>query len=326
MIVVVLVVGTIGFKVIEDWNLLDSFYMTVITVSTVGYDEVHPLSQTGRGFAAVLIILGVGATFYALMLFFELLVEGQIRGVLGKRKMQRGLRGMKDHYIVCGYGRVGSQVVAELQRRKNKIVVIENRPPMQDELKEKGIHFVPGDATDDKVLLEAGITTARGLVVAVPSEAHNVLIVLSGRQLNQSLKIVGRADEEHARKKLMLVGADRVVCPHEIGGRRMAVATVTPNVVDFMTIAGGDEGTGIRIDEIRVAQGSRLCGTTLRESPIKSELGLTVIGLRKAGGGMQVNPGADEHVEADDILIVIGAEDKLGTLRELTAPSENNRA
>ena len=315
---VVLILGTAGFMMIEHWDLLDSFFMTVITITTVGYEEVHPLSRAGRAFASGLIILGVGATFYAMSLFFELLIEGQIRGLVGKRKLRRSISRMKDHYVVCGYGRVGTQVVLELRRRGRKVVVIENQSTRQDELTEEKIPFVPGDATDDKTLCDAGIKAARGLVVTVPNEANNVLIVLSGRQLNPALKIVGRADEEQARKKLELAGADTVVCPHELGGRRMALATVSPHVLDFMKIAGDHGSSGIRIEEIRVALGSRLCGMTLRESPIKSQLGLTVIGLRKAGGSMRVNPGADEVVEENDILIVIGAEDTLATLRELT--------
>ncbi|GAB4316171.1 MAG: potassium channel protein [Candidatus Zixiibacteriota bacterium] len=309
--------GTLGFVLIEGWNPLDAFYMTVITISTVGYSEVKPLSETGRAFAIFLIIVGVGATLTGMTIFFEMLVEGQIRGLMGKRRMERGLRRMKDHYIVCGYGRVGKRVVDELLRRGKKVVVIEDDPDRQEELSDANIPFVPGDASDDKVLQNAEISRAEGLIVAIPSQANNVLIVLTARQLNPELRIVGRGDEDSAKQKILRAGADAVVCPHEAGGIRMAIAGVSPNVLDFMQIAGGDE-TEIRIDEIRVGEGSKLCGSTLKDSPIRSQLGLIVIGIRKAGGRMRFNPDATERLDAGDIIIVIGANDKLGTLRELT--------
>jgi len=311
--------GTIGFSLIEHWNILDSLYMTVITISTVGFQEVHELSPTGRGFSIILIVVGVGATFYGLGVFFELLVEGQIRGLMGKRRMERSLRRMKDHYVVIGYGRVGRRVVDELRRRNKKLVVIESEPRLQDQMTEEKIPFVPGDATEDKTLEAAGIRDAQCLVVSLPNQADNVLITLTARQMCSGLRIVARADEDGADKKLRLAGADAVVCPHETGGMRMAIASVSPNVLDFMQVAGGDEG-GIRIDELQIAEKSELCGSTLRESPIRSKLGLTVVALKKADGTMRFSPDASERIEANDILIVIGPPDKLGTLRDMTAP------
>jgi len=312
--------GTVGFELIEGWGFLDSFYMTVITVSTVGYQEVHQLSPIGRAFSIILIVIGVGATFYGLSVFFELLVEGQIRGLLGKRKMERGLRRMKDHYIICGYGRVGRRVVEELRRRDKKLVVIESDAGLQERMTDENIPFAPGNATEDNVLEMAGIHQALGLVVSLPDPADAVLITLTARQMNPNLHIVSRADDERAEAKLRLAGANAVVCPHETGGIRMAIASVSPNVLDFMQIAGGGD-SGIRIDEIQVADGSELSGVSLRDSPIRSQLGLTVVALKKAGGTMRFNPDASEHLEANDILIVIGDPDKLGTLRELTAAS-----
>jgi voltage-gated potassium channel len=319
LLVGVTILGTAGYMAIEGWNLLDSLYMTIITISTVGYQEVRPLSDGGRAFSIALIIIGVGATFYGLMVFFELLVEGHIRGLLGRRRIEKGLRRMKDHYIVCGYGRVGRQVVTELYRRGKMVVVIDRDPARQDELADQNIINIPGDATDDKILIGSGVKTALGLVIALPHDADNVLITITARQLNPQLSIVARADEDRTRKKLLLAGATTVVCPHEIGGLRMAIATVSPNVVDFMQIAGAEGESGTQIEEIQVEAGSRLCGKTLRESPIRSDLGLTVIGLRKHRGAMRFSPGADEILECGDILIVIGPIDKLGTLRELTA-------
>ena len=197
----VVFIGTLGFEFIEGWSLLDSFYMTLVTISTVGYQEIHPLSQAGRAFTAGLIIVGVGATLYGLTVIFELLVEGQIRGLLGKRRMERGLRRMKDHFVVCGYGRVGRRVVAELRRRGKKVVVIESRPECQERLSEDKMHFISGDATDDKVLEASGIKTARGLILALPNQAANVLITLSARHCNPHIRIVGRADEDRSAER-----------------------------------------------------------------------------------------------------------------------------
>ena len=309
--------GTVGFMLLEHWSPLDSFYMTIITISTVGYSEVKPLSEAGRAFAIALIIIGVGASLTGMTIFFEMLVEGQIRGLVGRRRMERSLRRMKDHYIVCGYGRVGQRVVNELLRRKKSVLVIENEPRLQEELSERNIPFVPGDATEDKVLESANVNAAISLVTALPSQADNVLITLSARQLNPTLRIVGRGDDDSAKAKMKLAGADVVVCPHETGGMRMAIASVTPNVLDFMQIAGGDE-SDIQIDEIQIGEGSKLCGMALKDSPIRSQLGLMVMALRKAEGGMKFNPDASERMEANDIIIVIGPAEKLNTLRELT--------
>ncbi|MBI3871495.1 MAG: TrkA family potassium uptake protein [candidate division Zixibacteria bacterium] len=186
-------------------------------------------------------------------------------------------------------------------------------------LPRSGIQRIFQQATDDRILIGAGVKTARALVITLPQEADNVLIALTARQLNPPLHIVARADEDRNRRQLLLAGANTVISPHEIGGLRMAIATVSPNVLDFMQVAGGSEVSGSQIEELLVGAGSRLCGVTLHDSPIMSELGLAVIGMRKAGGTMRLAPGAEETIDPGDVMIVIGSLDKLATLRDLTA-------
>lgn len=321
VIAVIVGAGTVGYMILEGWSFLDSLYMTVITITTIGYGEVHPLDQdpVGRTFTIILIVLGVGSTFYALGLLFQGFLEGRIRSVLGRQRMRNEVRHQKNHFIICGYGRVGRQVVQEMSKRNMQIVVIENREQLIEELSQEGILFVPGDSTLDDVLIAAGVKEARGLVIAVPKEADNVYIALSARQLNPEISITARADSPEGRSKIIQAGADRVVCPHEIGGVRMALSTMSPNVVDFMKIVGGDAETGLRLEEIRVGQGSTLEGVSLAESPIRSELDIVVVAIKKADDRLLYNPRSDTKIRADDILIVIGTADNLEKLQGMTA-------
>lgn len=321
--VIVLIIGggTLGYMVLEGWSLLDSLYMTIITITTIGYGEVHALDgdPAGRLFTIILIIIGVGSTFYALGLIFQMFLEGHIRSVLGRRKMRHEVRHLKDHLIVCGYGRVGQQVVQELRKRKAKLVVIENDPELIEELAQENILYVPGDSTSDDILETAGVERARGLIVAIPGEADNVLIALSARQMNPNLVITARADSPRGESKMLLAGASQVVCPHRIGGIRMALSTISPNVVDFMEIASGDGGAGPRMEEIRVGAGSPLAGQTLMDSPLRSELDIVVVAIKKTEGKLVFNPRSDTRIKAEDILIVVGESANLEKLQKLTA-------
>jgi voltage-gated potassium channel len=320
VVIFVIAGGTIGYMIIEGWNLLDSLYMTLITITTIGFREVHALDNDtpGRIFTVVLIIVGVGSTFYALNLIFQMFLEGHIRSVFGRRKMRKEVRHLKNHYIVCGYGRVGQQVVQELLRRRVDMVVIESRENLIEEMAAKNILFVPGDSTSDEILIAAGVRSARGLIIAIPGEADNVFIALSARQLNPELIITARADSQRARSKIIQAGADQVICPHEIGGMRMAMSTLSPNVVDFMKVAVGEDETGLRLEEIRVGASSRLEGVMLRDSPLRAELDIVVVAIKKPDRKLMYNPRSDTKIEAGDILIVIGESSNLTKLQELT--------
>ncbi len=321
--VVILIIGggTLGYMLIEGWSLLDSLYMTVITITTIGYGEVHSLDAdpTGRLFTIILIIVGVGSTFYALGLIFQMFLEGHIRRVMGRRKMRKEVRHLKDHLIVCGYGRVGQQVVQELRKRKAQLVVIESNQELIEEMAQEDILYVPGDSTNDDTLIAAGVKRARGLIVAIPGEADNVYIALSARQINADLNITTRADSPRAESKMLLAGANQVVCPHRIGGMRMALSAISPNVVDFMEIAAGDGGAGPRLEEIRVGKGSELEDRTLMDSPIRSKLDIVVVAIKKSDGKLVFNLRSDTKIKSEDILIVVGETANLEKLQGLTS-------
>lgn len=316
--VAVILYGTTGYAVIEGWPILDSLYMTVITLSTVGFGEVHAVSPTGRVFTIILVIFGVGGAAYTVSVMGRWLIEGEIREVFGRKKMEKKLKDLKDHYIVCGYGRVGVQVCNELCSRKAPLVVIEKNPERMEELQRRGILAAEGDCTDDSILEAAGITKAKALISTIASESENVFVSLSARQINPKIFITARAESSSAEKKLLRAGAERVVSPHEIGGIRMALVTLRPDIVDFMRVVGGDEKTGFTIDEIEVFPDSRIANQLLKDSPIRCELGILVIGIKKKGKEMVFNPSPDTTIEAGDILIVIGENNKLEQMGKMT--------
>jgi len=316
----VILFGTLGYTLIEGWPLLDSVYMTIITLSTVGFREVRILSSTGKIFTIILVIFGVGGAAYTVSVIGRWLIEGEIREIFGRRKMEKQLKDLKDHYIVCGYGRVGEQVCKEFISRKAPLLVIEKNPDRIEELHRKGVLVVEGDCTDDSILEAAGIQKAKALVSTIASESENVYVSLSARQFNPRIFITARAESPSAEKKLLRAGADRVVLPHLIGGIRMALVTLRPDIVDFMKVVGGDEKTGFAIDEIEVLPNSSIANTVLRDSPIRCELGVLVVGIKKKGKEMVFNPSPDTRIEAGDILIVIGENKKLEMMGRLTRP------
>jgi voltage-gated potassium channel len=233
--------------------------------------------------------------------------------------MRKEVRHLKDHLIVCGYGRVGQQVVQELRKRNAPLVVIENDQALIEELERQNILYVPGDSTSDDILLAAGIKQARGLIVAIPGEAENVYIALSARQLRQDLIITTRSDALEGESKMLRAGATQVICPHRIGGIRMALSTISPNVVDFMEIAAGDGKAGPRLEEIRVGVDSALEGQTLMDSPLRSQLDIVVVAIKKTDGKLVFNPRSDTKIKSEDVLIVVGETANLEKLQELTA-------
>ncbi|MBW2451372.1 MAG: NAD-binding protein, partial [Deltaproteobacteria bacterium] len=235
----VIAMGTFGYALIEDWDLFDSLYMTVITLATVGFKEVHELSPEGMLFTIILIISGTGIIAYALSSLIQIMVEGQIYNILGRRKLETRLNQLHDHYIVCGYGRIGHMICKELQARPVPFVIVEKDPLLTDRLNRDGYLYVVGDATDDDTLLTAGIHRAKGLITAVTSDTDNVYITLTARGLNPSLFILARAGEEGSEKKLLRAGASKVISPYTIGANRMAQAILRPSVVDFIEIATG---------------------------------------------------------------------------------------
>jgi voltage-gated potassium channel len=318
-LLIVILIGTLGYSFIERWNVLDSLYMSVITIATVGYKEVYPLSSAGKVFTIFYIIFGVGTTLYAVGAGAQLMLEGQIRNILGRRKMSKKIEELKDHYIICGYGKVGQQIYNELSLRQILCTVVEKDLQTVENAIKDGVLVIQGDSTEDSVLEEAGIKRARGLISAVASEADNVYISLSARVLNPKILIVARAETEGAEKKLLRAGANRAISPHILGGTRMAMAALRPHVVDFMSVATSSEGMDIRIEELEVKEGSAISNSTLKDCEIRQKVGTIVLAIHKKDGKMLSAPSSDSKIEPGDILIAIGKREELEKLEKLVS-------
>ncbi|MGA8570976.1 MAG: potassium channel family protein [Desulfobaccales bacterium] len=316
ILLALLLFGSLGFVWVEGWDFFDALYMTVITLSTVGYQEVHPLSHAGRLYNMGLILAGMGFMFYIITSLARVVVEGEIREVLGRRSLVKQIHKLKNHYIICGFGRIGEIIARLLRDRDVPVVIVENKPENLSRLEESGYYFVPGDATREEVLLEAGIDRARGLVAVVSSDADNVYIVLSARSLNPALDIVARADGTEAKQKLLRAGANRVESPYEMGGRKMASAILRPTVTTFMELAFTEE-LEWSMEEIRVGAGSSLVGVALKDSGLRQKLDLILVAIKRMDGEMLFNPTLETHILAGDTLIALGMRHNLQALEEL---------
>jgi voltage-gated potassium channel len=317
ILVGVVLFGIIGYSVIERWPLLDAVYMTFITLSTVGFKEVYVLSPAGRMFTILLILVGVAGAAYTLRVMGEWIVEGEMQKLLGRRRMQKGIKELVNHYVVCGFGRVGRRIAQELRNRRVLFVVIDNDLQRIEQAEKDKFLFVQGDSTLDRTLMDAGIERARALITAVANEADGVFIVLSARQLNPQLFITARAETDEGKKKLVQAGANKVISPYKIGAIRMALTTLRPNLVDFMKVITFDKETGLTIEEIQIKPGSPMIDSTLRECAIRKEFGIMVAGIKKVGKDVFLNPSPDTKIDAGDILIVIGDKEGLEKLEKL---------
>src|ERR671915_1204659 len=307
-LVVIATVGVLGYMVFEGWSFLDALYMTVITLTTVGYKEVRELDTTGQLWTMALLITGVGTLFYAAVSSVELVVEGTIRGYFGRRRMEAAIRKLNGHYILCGYGRVGRQVAAEFALDDVPFVVIEQEPETVEECVQKGYLVLLGEASDDDVLKEAGLRRARGLVAAVDSDADNVFVVLSARKLNPELHIVARASTDESAAKLAIAGADRTLSPYAIGGRRLASLATQPLVVDFLdVVTRGEKGIEFRLEEFSVPEHSTIAGHTIGVPEIRERTGAMVLAIRTTEGNFDTTPSADDRLHAGDTLLVLGS-------------------
>lgn len=300
----VFIYGLFIFMAVEGWNLLDSFYQVVMTLSTVGYMELHPLSDRARLMVSFLILMGVGSFAYLVGAFTQVVVEGRLHDLWGKRKVQKIIDSLEDHYIICGYGRIGAVIAEEFRREELPVVVLERDPDLLFELERDGHLFLAGDATTDELLLAAGVERAKGLFACVSQDAENVYITLSSRQFNSRLTIIARADRPESVAKLKRAGANRVLTPHQIGGKRIAQVMLRPTVTDFMELA--TQGHNLQMEEILIRPGSELVGTTLITSGIRPRFNLMIIGIEKASGKMIFNPHPESVIEAGDTLVAVG--------------------
>lgn len=310
--------GTAGYALIEGWPAFESLYMTIITLSTVGYKEVHELSYEGKIFTIILIVFGTGNIAYAIGSMIQFMVEGQLRKLLGRKKLQKKISKLKGHYIICGYGRIGHLVSREFAAKPLPFIVVEQDPQRCEQIEDAGHLFVHGDATHDDVLERAGIRQAKGLITVVTSDSANVFITLTARGINADLFILARASEDGAKIKLMRAGANKVVSPYTIGASRIAQAILRPSVVDFIDIATGTENIELQLEEILVSPQSRLVGKTLISSDIRKDFGLIIVGIKK-DAHMKFNPDPSTVICAEDILISLGESPAIKNLEKVAS-------
>jgi len=319
LVVGALLAGTVGYVLVEGWSFWDAFYMTVITVTTVGYREVHAMSRAGEVLTVFLLLGGVGTFFYVLSLFVAGVVQAGFGARWEAKRRDRMLDELRDHFIVCGYGRMGRIIVDEFRRQDVPQVVVDRDPDLVHELIGAGTLAVAADAGAEDVLRKIGIAHARGLISAVGSDAENVYIILSARLTRPDLFIIGRAENEDAIAKLRRAGADRVFSPYQAGAHQMAQAALRPAVVDFVQLATSAERLELGIEQIRLTAASPLCGQSLAAANVRQRFGVVVVGIQRAGGKMEFNPPPEAAMAAGDHLVVMGRPETLKQLEGAAA-------
>ncbi len=313
---VVMVAGTIGYVIIERWPVIDALYMTIITLTTVGFGEVRQLSEAGRLFTIFLILFGIGTVGYGVGNLAALLIEGRLQDLFRERRMERDIESLRDHIILCGHGQNGAHAAHELRRSGILFLVIDKDPDKIERLRQDGVLVLYGDATEDEVLKKAGIERAHGLITALPQDADNVYVVLTARGFNPKLTIVATATSESAERKLLRAGANRVISPSEIGGRRMASVLIRPEVVNFLDVMMHGDELELRLEEVHICEGSPIIGKSIRDCRIREQTGALVVAYRPRGKPLVVNPPAETVLQTDDVLIVMGKEGQIEHLRD----------
>jgi voltage-gated potassium channel len=316
-LVLVLVVGTVGYVVL-GFGTLDALYQTVTTVSTVGFREIEPLSSRGQVFTMILIVAGVGTALYAFSVLIETLIEGRLNELLGRRRMEQSIASLRDHVIICGWGRVGHAIAGEVAAAGRDLVIVEVDEAHTDDMTH---NLVVGDATQDAVLRAAGIERAAALVAAVEGDAANSFITLSARALKPDLFIVARARSRDSGEKLRRAGADRVVNPQSIGGARMAAFVLRPHVAEFLDVVMHERALEFRLEEVAVTAASRIAGRSLRDSQMRDCTGALVLALRDEDGTFHTNPSPETELRTGQVVIAIGTQDELDALVDFIGPS-----
>jgi len=316
-ILVALAAGTAGFALIEGYPPFDAFYLTLITITTVGYQELRELSRAGRIFNSALIIYGVTVMFFAIGAMTQAVLEMELPELFSKRRVRRMIDKLENHYIVCGFGRVGRAAAWELQRAGVPFVIVDRDPERLDGAVRLGMLALNADSTRDQTLLEAGVARARGLIAALTTDADNLFVILSAKTLNARLLVAARAGEEEAEEKLRRAGADVVFTPYSNAGHQLALSLLRPHVVQFLDVATKSIGLEAGIEQVRVRASSEFVSRSLKQLQVRRDLGVIVLAIRKADGRMHFNPPADAVIEADDYLIVMGEHEDLRRLESM---------
>ncbi len=314
----IIVTGTVGYMQFEHIDFLDALYMTVITLTTVGYGDMVPVQTAGKVFTMFLILGGVGYVMFMYTKISETVLEGGLRDILGKRYMEKELARLSDHYIICGYGRIGKIICKNFHESKKSFVVIESDPAEIQEIIKKGYHEIEGDASEDDVLVMAGIHRAKGLIAVVSTDSDNVFITLTARGLNPNIDILARSSGAvGSKRKLKRAGANHVISPYSIGGLRMAHSILRPNVIDFLETTMRVDEINLQMEEVTIGEDAELLGKTLMESNIRKKFDIIVIGIKRQDGEMLFNPKPDTQILAKDILIVLGKKAQIEALKKI---------
>lgn len=316
-LVVIVLLGTLGYHLLEGWSFFDSLYMTIITLATIGYGEVHPLTLGGRMFTIVLIVLGVTAVGFVFTSLTQILVESQVSAMFGRRRLFRDISKLKNHYIICGAGRVGLRVIDEFKKKGVDFVIIERDPALADRLLAQGELVLIGDATDEAVLEGANVKNARSLIAAASSDAENVYVALTARGINPDLYIVARANDQAGERQMRRAGVNKVVSPALIGSHRMAQAAMSPAVADFIELTTMTEGLDLLFEQVRIEPGSVLAKKQIKDSGIRTEHNVMIVAITDRQGRMQFNPDGNQELNIGDLLIAIGTRAGVKNLERL---------
>jgi voltage-gated potassium channel len=313
----IILIGIIGYNLIEKWSLLESIYMVITTLFTVGFQEVRPLSPAGKIFTMFLIVAGVGSAIYLAGQAVEIIVEGEMTGYRKRKRMDKKIGQMKQHYIICGFGRVGHQVSQVFESSHVPFVVIDSKKETLDELEQKHVPIIVGDATSDSILIEAGIRSATGLIACSDSDVANVYVTLSARVLNPKLNIVARAGIKDTEKKLIMAGANRVISPYFISGTRMAALAIRPVASDFLDLVTHSGQVDFSLYEVTIPENSQFVHKTIGQADVRGATGALILAIRKNDGTFNLQPNATSTIEKDDVLVVIGTQEQFESLEKV---------
>ena len=317
MLIAVLAFGTGCYYYVENMSLFEAFYMTMITISTVGFSEIKPLSPQGRIVTMIIISFGITLGAYTIGMIIRIFIEGELQKSFGRRNMESKISKLKDHYIVCGFGRIGELICRELHASNVRFVVIENDPQVVEKLGNEKHLFLSMDSTSDEALIKAGIMDAKGIVTAVTNDADNVFIILTAKGLRPDIFVLSRSSDVKNEGKLIRAGASRVVSPYLIGGKRMAQMLIKPTVTDFIDIAMMNNNLDLVMEEAKIRTKSDFVGKNLIESNLRQDYGVIIVAIKKKIGGMVFNPLPTEKFEAEDIIVVLGKREDMAKMNEV---------